>query len=1800
VIGADQRVEVNVDSGPDFLVADYDGNGGVTVRLDASRTNGLGHSYLWTWPGGSLTGEIVDASFPVSPDPVTVTLTVTDLDGLVKTDTLVVRVADAAGLLPTELTGAGFGSLNGAIALSETHLVAGGDLETYSFERVGEDWIKTGLGFSSTRSLDVAVTPQRLVYMDFFTVQRPVVLDLVNGNWVPDTNLPGPFQANPSWLDQTSLAAEGEHVILGVPQAGTSTFERLGQVHAYRKSGGVWTQQIISNTGGATSDQVGDRWGASVAISGNRLAIGVPRDRDLVNFNRLGSVQLYQWNESGGTWSFDQEITGPAGWLENEFGYSVALEGDSLVVGAPFTFSNPTNLQPGAVMVYDLAGGPAVLSQTFLGSDDGTLSRFGESVAIRSGVIAVGSPGDDARGLDAGAAFLYRKPGPSEPWQGSRVASGFLPAGGKFGSSVALNASTLAVASSSFSNSVRVFDLAGLSGGFNIEPTADAGADRSLVRTDNSPVTITLDASASFDYEELPLVRYEWWFPGVAEPLIGRIVTAQVSGGTTGITLRVVDSGGAVGVDTINVNVQQGPTAISRGNLVIIDTDNDGFSSVRLDGSGSFDREGPLQSYEWEWAGGFQSGAISTGTFSQTRNPLNVGLRVTDQSGLSNTSSFQLQVLSSNSSPEKISAQDGEAGSAFGTSVDTAAGVTVTGAPSKDDYGPAAGLAHVHAWDGLSWREQILVNPASPPAANHRYGAAVGISENFIAIGAPGAASQGRVIIFKKSGASWVWSQTLDHPLAAAGANFGESLAIDGGNLVIAAPTEYRGDELGIGYAYRLNIISGQWEYDREFLHGGSATFGTGGFDKVAIAGELMVAGAQTLGDYFGQAFVYRDVAGEWALEATLANPFPLPQVGAPFFGQAVATDGESILIGAPQLDRAFDSPYLDGVAYAYRRIAGEWILTQELVAEKGYGSNGKFATSLAFDQGAAVIGIGNGNFVNETGDRVEFYREQGDSWFNTGSYGPSSNADRGDFGGAVALADGLVVVGAKSATGRTSGSGATFIFTALGEFSGDANYEPIANPGPDRVVNDITLRDPSTNLITEPLGSEPVSLDGSGSYDIDGRITDWLWSWPGGSASGATASARFPVGTTAVTLTVIDDAGIIDRGTFNITVTLSQTPPAVLPGSNNTLTVNLPVPGAKWRLSSEFLWHGSGESADDVVLGQTYQIEILGYPGSAEAVTTFATISSASTVANLTLILPLQPLDTGTISYPETAQGFAWRLRGEPTWRNVLDDGDAFDERVEATLTTGELVIDYKPVSGYATPASQLVAILPGQTLALNWNDYQRIDNFDIAKTFTAVPSEDLGGAPYQYVGMIRTPLGRGTGTVVAERVVLTAAHLFFDSTGLQWADTQWFPRQQQGERQAPPVAPRGILYQTAYAQIVAPDSVQNPVATVPADKKEADFAVLYFSGEGDWEGGSANYLQSTAERNWLTGTENKQAVGYAQRSQPYEQRGMIFGKTIATALSPVDIKPLPLIYETGELFGDGGASGSALFVQPQGASGYYPAAILLAGQDRAVYRVIDSDVGRMIQDAQDAASGNAEVLNNSFSLVTYGGSGLRALQVSMVTEDPNQQGLVTSTARWTVKPNVGTTYSNLTPTQRVGFSSTWGSVTVSFTAVPGFITPPSIMLQSSQVPPGGITTIGNVVYEPVSGFDLWKQSEGITSDDDDRDKDGRSALIEYALNGDPDRGSDPAPIRMAANPLQNVNAEFEVFVSATADGIRYEVKASDTLPPTNIVTLATFTKADGTNGYKRVVDSQPRSASPRRFAWVEITHDRSLSTGP
>jgi hypothetical protein len=1765
-ITAAQAADPVANAGPDVTIADFDGNASVTIVLDASASadaDGNITSYAWTWPGGSASGIAPEVVFPATNSPVTITLTVTDATGGSSVDSLTVAAFTKQAGLFTDFKKPAYSGTDSSNSIYGTRVVGtlrgntlvidpkgSGVPEIYQFN--AGNWTPSTFtaSVSDIRAIDGnTLLSGNIASGNAFTAHR-----LVAGNWIAT---PQSVSATPPGRRIQDNAYE-TGAVASCDSFDDTYFNNAGRAFVYDGTGDTWTHTELLPPEGFTA---GKRWGEGIDTDGTTTAV-----TDGSGSSVVPNLKIFK---KTGSWTHQVSLAPPVepgGFPQSYFSGIVAVGNGVVVVQREF---------PHALFVIEFDGASWVQTKLPI------------SPLIPSGGYFGLEMDDDGQSFvahdQAGRFILYQKDTLASSWATATVTQRQLPITGMFAGNQLLCTEFSGgkiVLSDAVNGVVRVFDKNAPFDTINAEPVANAGADISTTSFDGNPVRVFLNGGLSYDASANETLTAVWsWNGGGAT---GLQTFAMVPVDVATITLTLTDSKGAISRDSLVTNIKRPPVIHPGNNLVAADSDADGLIHLRVNPT-VVSQSNPIVSWNWRWPGGTFSGRSGVITLGPDADGKPITLEVIDSAGLSSTTSFTFDLLDPDPVPDLIEPVDGVSLDRYGWAVGIREGVALTGAPFKTGNGTYFAENLNGEWQQYSF------------ASSDRRGQAVLIDGEFAFVGAQFQGT-GAVIVYKNQAGSWVASQTLV-PGDPEGAGFGNAIARDGDTLIIGAPrTGAYGALTGAVYVFELS--AGTWSQAHKIVTPDPPTFFGDEFGaKVAISGDFLAV-AQPGFATTSSVFVYEKGASSWSLIHEFEADIPrVPQNRGPnndgdFFGVGLAMDGSELLVGSPQDDQVF----------RYTRSASVWTRNGQIAP-----GNYRFGKSLALKDAVLVVGAylddSGRSFLNVdyTPGSVVVFSRNGGTWLQVGHVWPDKTQDHSlietpEYGYSVAHDGKDLIVGlpwARNSSGVQSGK--TYIYRNYAALNPDANYEPRANAGTDISVNDTVVRGPAPDyLITEPSGSELVTLDASASSDQENAIVSYAWSWPGGSASGVTADVRFPVGTTVVSLTVTDDKGIVNSDTLNVTVALAQTPPGALPGSTNTLSVNLPVPGAKWRLSSEFLWHGSGESADDVVLGETYQLEILGYPGSAETVTTFVTINSANSISDLTLILPLPPVETGTVSFPETAQGFAWRLRGESVWRNVVDDGDAFDELIEATLATGELVIDYKPVSGYATPASQLVTILPGETLALNWNDYQRIDNFDPAKTFAAAVSPNLGGDPYQYVGLIRTPLGRGTGTVVAERVVLTAAHLFFDSTGLQWADTQWFPRQQQGEHQAPPVAPRGILYQTAYAQIVAPDSVQNPVATVPADKKEADFAVLYFSGAGDWEGGSANYLQSTAERNWLTGTENKQAVGYAQRSQPYEQRGKLFGKTFTAPLSPLDSHPLPKLYETGELFGDGGASGSALFVQPAGVAGYYPAAILLAGQDRAVYRVIDQDVGRMIQDAQDAASGNDEVLDSNFSLVTYGAGGLRALAVSIATP------AVLTTARWSVRPNVGTAYSNLAPTQRVGFSSSWSSVTVSFSAVSGYQTPPPLTLSNSQVPPGGITTIGNVVYEPLSGFDLWKQSQGIANTVDDRDHDGRNALVEYAINGNPDSGSDPVPIRMAANPLQAVNAEFEVFVSATADGIRYEVKASDTLPPTNVATLATFTKADGTNGYKRVVDVQPKSASPTRFAWLEITHDRSLSTGP
>jgi hypothetical protein len=168
-----------------------------------------------------------------------------------------------------------------------------------------------------------------------------------------------------------------------------------------------------------------------------------------------------------------QEITQPDGSLHHQFGFSVAVDGNTMVTGDPDYIwqGHPCMDERGAIAVYNETGGVWQRTQQFLYLGDGTArTRLGWSVAIRGNVIVAATPGQNYVSgattiADAGALSVYRRPSATAPFAFSGQAFAPNPtANAEFTSTwpVATNGTyAAATAGSANPNVVHVYSVSG-------------------------------------------------------------------------------------------------------------------------------------------------------------------------------------------------------------------------------------------------------------------------------------------------------------------------------------------------------------------------------------------------------------------------------------------------------------------------------------------------------------------------------------------------------------------------------------------------------------------------------------------------------------------------------------------------------------------------------------------------------------------------------------------------------------------------------------------------------------------------------------------------------------------------------------------------------------------------------------------------------------------------------------------------------------------------------------------------------------------------------------------------------------------------------------------------------------------------------------------------------------------------------------------------------------------------------------------------------------------------------------------
>ncbi|MDI1445034.1 FG-GAP repeat protein [Polyangium sp. 6x1] len=197
-----------------------------------------------------------------------------------------------------------------------------------------------------------------------------------------------------------------------------------------------WTQgdKLVAPDGAKDAD-----FGVSVAIDGDTAIVGAHAD-DLIAEN-AGAAQVFVRKD--GVWAPEQRLVAADAEATDGFGYAVAISGDLAIVGAPNEDDPAENA--GAAYIFVREGGVWKEQQKLVSPNAEILGSFGTSVAIVDDIALVGASREDGLGFDSGAAYVFVRDASGGMWG---LQKKLVPADGTsshFGASVALSSTTAVV-----------------------------------------------------------------------------------------------------------------------------------------------------------------------------------------------------------------------------------------------------------------------------------------------------------------------------------------------------------------------------------------------------------------------------------------------------------------------------------------------------------------------------------------------------------------------------------------------------------------------------------------------------------------------------------------------------------------------------------------------------------------------------------------------------------------------------------------------------------------------------------------------------------------------------------------------------------------------------------------------------------------------------------------------------------------------------------------------------------------------------------------------------------------------------------------------------------------------------------------------------------------------------------------------------------------------------------------------------------------------------------------------------------
>ena len=196
-----------------------------------------------------------------------------------------------------------------------------------------------------------------------------------------------------------SVSIDGDTVVVGSKWQDTGGNE-AGAAYIFVRSGVTWTQQAKIQ---ASDKQGSDQFGSSVDIDGDTVIVGAPYEDTVAS----DAGAAYIFTRSGTTWTEQAKIQNDDPILEDRFGLFVAISGDTAVVANQLDDTDPL-IENGSACIFTRSGSTWTQQATLLASDKATGDQFGSSVDIDGDTVVVGSKWQDTGGNAAGAAYIFQ------------------------------------------------------------------------------------------------------------------------------------------------------------------------------------------------------------------------------------------------------------------------------------------------------------------------------------------------------------------------------------------------------------------------------------------------------------------------------------------------------------------------------------------------------------------------------------------------------------------------------------------------------------------------------------------------------------------------------------------------------------------------------------------------------------------------------------------------------------------------------------------------------------------------------------------------------------------------------------------------------------------------------------------------------------------------------------------------------------------------------------------------------------------------------------------------------------------------------------------------------------------------------------------------------------------------------------------------------------------------------------------------------------------------------------------------